>query len=132
MQVLLGETAQARRRRVPQHELGAQSHVHGPGPRAHARQSRKVTAVGFEPTPLRTGAWSQRLRPLGQTVLGVSLAKSSSLTVARPRSAQVTRVTLRAKQPRSGRVARSRGLVVDVFGGLRKALVGVKDLSLAR
>ena len=30
---------------------------------------RKVTAVGFEPTPLRTGALSQRLRPLGQTVL---------------------------------------------------------------
>ena len=29
----------------------------------------KMTAVGFEPTPLRTGAWSQRLRPLGQTVL---------------------------------------------------------------
>ena len=29
----------------------------------------KVTAVGFEPTPLRTGALSQRLRPLGQTVL---------------------------------------------------------------
>ena len=28
-----------------------------------------VTAVGFEPTPLRTGAWSQRLRPLGQTVI---------------------------------------------------------------
>ena len=27
-----------------------------------------VTAVGFEPTPLRTGALSQRLRPLGQTV----------------------------------------------------------------
>jgi hypothetical protein len=27
-----------------------------------------MTAVGFEPTPLRTGAWSQRLRPLGQTV----------------------------------------------------------------
>ena len=31
----------------------------------------KMTAVGFEPTPLRTGAWSQRLRPLGQTVLEV-------------------------------------------------------------
>jgi hypothetical protein len=30
-----------------------------------------VTAVGFEPTPLRTGALSQRLRPLGQTVLPV-------------------------------------------------------------
>ena len=28
----------------------------------------EMTAVGFEPTPLRTGAWSQRLRPLGQTV----------------------------------------------------------------
>ena len=28
-----------------------------------------MTAVGFEPMPLRTGAWSQRLRPLGQTVL---------------------------------------------------------------
>ena len=25
--------------------------------------------MGFEPTPLRTGALSQRLRPLGQTVL---------------------------------------------------------------
>ena len=30
-----------------------------------------MTAVGFEPTPLRTGAWSQRLRPLGQTVHGL-------------------------------------------------------------
>ena len=29
-----------------------------------------MTAVGFEPTLLRTGALSQRLRPLGQTVLG--------------------------------------------------------------
>ena len=29
----------------------------------------QVTAVGFEPTPLRTGAWSQRLRPVGQTVM---------------------------------------------------------------
>ena len=29
----------------------------------------KMTAVGFEPTPLRNGAFSHRLRPLGQTVL---------------------------------------------------------------
>ena len=29
----------------------------------------KLTPVGFEPTPLRTGALSQRLRPLGQSVL---------------------------------------------------------------
>ena len=28
-----------------------------------------MTAVGFEPTPLRSGALSRRLRPLGQTVL---------------------------------------------------------------
>ena len=30
----------------------------------------KVTPVGFEPTPLRNGALSHRLRPLGQSVLG--------------------------------------------------------------
>ena len=28
-----------------------------------------MTAVGFEPTPLRNGALSHRLRPLGHTVL---------------------------------------------------------------
>ena len=33
------------------------------------KQIAEMTAVGFEPTPLRTGALSQRLRPLGQTVL---------------------------------------------------------------
>ena len=31
-----------------------------------------MTPVGFEPTPLRTGALSQRLRPLGQSVPNVS------------------------------------------------------------
>ena len=39
-----------------------------------------MTAVGFEPTPFRTGAWSQRLRPLGQTVsatlLGAPIAEA--------------------------------------------------------
>ena len=30
---------------------------------------KQMTAVGFEPTPLRNGALSHRLRPLGQTVL---------------------------------------------------------------
>ena len=29
----------------------------------------QVAAVGFEPTPVRNGALSHRLRPLGQTVL---------------------------------------------------------------
>ena len=41
---------------------------------AWASQRLQMTAVGFEPTPLRTGAWSQRLRPLGQTVLGQACA----------------------------------------------------------
>ncbi len=36
-----------------------------------ARGVQNVTAVGFEPTPFRTGALSQRLRPLGQTVLRI-------------------------------------------------------------
>ena len=42
----------------------------------HARRptlhAQPMTAVGFEPTPLRTGALSQRLRPLGQTVVMTS------------------------------------------------------------
>ena len=33
-----------------------------------------MTAVGFEPTPLRNGALSHRLGPLGQTVLTCRLA----------------------------------------------------------
>ena len=36
---------------------------------SHPACQNKVTAVGFEPTPLRNGALSHRLRPLGQTVL---------------------------------------------------------------
>ena len=32
-------------------------------------QGNKLTPVGFEPTPLRNGALSHRLRPLGQTVM---------------------------------------------------------------
>ena len=35
--------------------------------------AKGMTAVGFEPTPFRTGALSQRLRPLGQTVSGLHL-----------------------------------------------------------
>ena len=37
-----------------------------------AARHKRVTAVGFEPTPLRTGALSQRRRPLGQTVTGAA------------------------------------------------------------
>ena len=32
--------------------------------------TRKVTAVGFEPTPFRNGALGHRLRPLGQSAIG--------------------------------------------------------------
>jgi hypothetical protein len=40
-----------------------------PGSISSIRVHLTMTAVGFEPTPLRTGALSQRLRPLGQTVM---------------------------------------------------------------
>ena len=33
------------------------------------KMSKVMTAVGFKPTPFWTGALSQRLRPLGQTVV---------------------------------------------------------------
>ena len=38
------------------------------GSRGGQSQDDSMTAVGFEPTPLRNGALSHRLRPLGQTV----------------------------------------------------------------
>ena len=40
--------------------------------RASAWMLGDMTPVGLEPTPFRTGALSQRLRPLGQSVLGAS------------------------------------------------------------
>ena len=43
-----------------------------------------VTAVRFEPTPLRTGAWGQRLRPLGQTVLLPQIRKIADRLNKRP------------------------------------------------
>ena len=42
-----------------------------------------MTAVGFEPTPFRTGAWSQRLRPLGQTVSATLLGHPGQETPSR-------------------------------------------------
>ena len=44
---------------------------------ALTRVAATVTAVGFEPTPFRTGALSQRLRPLGQTVSAYSCAAAA-------------------------------------------------------
>ena len=53
-----------------------------------------MTAVGFEPTPLRTGALSQRLRPLGQTVL----------------SAYQLLLSLEAKQAKTKKTVEARGV----------------------
>jgi hypothetical protein len=41
----------------------------------------EMTAVGFEPTPLRTGALSQRLGTLGQTVLSIEFKGSTGIKV---------------------------------------------------
>ena len=50
--------------------FSSQTHVHTDTVASGATTlAAEMTAVGFEPTPLRTGALSQRLRPLGQTVL---------------------------------------------------------------
>ena len=60
------------------------TYAHTPCSRAENHEigdKSKVTAVGFEPTPLRTGDWSQRLRPLGQTVA----AQSNVLVWSLPR-----------------------------------------------
>ena len=43
--------------------------------------------MGFEPTPLRTGALSQRLRPLGQTVLSVEVFCNIGAVVLRRQAA---------------------------------------------
>ena len=40
-----------------------------------------MTTVGFEPTPLRTGALSQRLRPLGQIVMFVQVPDNNYVTM---------------------------------------------------
>ena len=42
----------------------------------------KVTPVGFEPTPLRNGALSHCLRPLGQSVLGTTFWQQNSCYTA--------------------------------------------------
>ena len=38
------------------------------GEQIYTQKVKILTPVGFEPTLLRTGTWSQRLRPLGQSV----------------------------------------------------------------
>ena len=46
-------------------------------------KNMEMTAVGFEPTPFRTGAWSQRLRPLGQPVSATLLGHPGQKTPSR-------------------------------------------------
>ena len=56
-----------------------------------------MTAVGFEPTPLWTGALSQRLRPLGQTALeGLKASSLSTLGCAPPSSRAAVRACAKA------------------------------------
>jgi hypothetical protein len=40
-----------------------------------------MTPVGFEPTPFRNGASSQRLRPLGQSVLKIRFLHTMHLRI---------------------------------------------------
>ncbi len=54
--------------------------------------------MGFEPTPLRTGALSQRLRPLGQTVMADSSGKKTT-----------TKTSLRQEMQNRRQRERSRG-----------------------
>ena len=69
----------------------------------------KLTAVGFEPTPLRNGALSHRLRPLGQTVLPRRAAVAPlrferyerSLTLRRNETARA--IATLERSPRIGR-----------------------------
>ena len=52
----------------------------------------RMTAVGFEPTPLRNGALSHRLRPLGQTVLLQSDGQPTQNQCAKSRSSRARSV----------------------------------------
>ena len=44
----------------------------------------KLTSVGFEPTPLRNGALSHRLRPLGQNVHETTVAGEHDSVISSP------------------------------------------------
>jgi hypothetical protein len=46
-----------------------------------------MTPVGFEPTPFRNGALSDRLKPLGQSVLGVFCKALHTPELGRPQGA---------------------------------------------
>ena len=55
-----------------------------------------MSAVGFEPTPLRTGALSQRLRPLGETVV---LLLHANRVVGRLLNGEIMKVTAVGFEP---------------------------------
>ena len=78
-----------------------------------------VTAVGFEPTPLWTGAWSQRLRPLGQTVMWHHVCKAIY-----PLSGQRLRLPRRTRVEHGGQ-GFAAGPQVSLTS---QAMAGLKDM----
>ena len=70
--------------------------------------TQRTTAVGFEPTPFRTGALSQRLRPLGQTVLVNDAHRTLAIAPYRCLATQV--------------VHAERGCLLDIFASCLAAL----------
>jgi hypothetical protein len=65
-------------------------------------KAKRVTSVGFEPTPLRAGAFRQRLKPIGQTVMADASGNKTTKNVAARGNAKPTptRVQLRGPSPR--------------------------------
>ena len=81
----IGRIGRIRHKETDRNRTGLTSRFFCPKQRTH------LTAVGFEPTPLRTGALSQCLTPLGQTVddrrkkkVGMAAKAASHIRGSRP------------------------------------------------
>ena len=94
-------------RRAPPPEIRGQAHRRS----AHCLcvylrlKAKELTAVGFEPTPFRSGALSHRLRPLGQTVTTAGPITAQAQCCARESRAFAARLG-GAKSDRGPRPAR--------------------------
>ena len=79
-------------------------------------QAKKMTPVGFEPTPCRNGAWSHRLRPLGQSVADVGCGRFGNTARLKPKK-QCLELLFKSAVARSVRTAHStnkRALAIGV------------------
>ena len=100
-QIVLVWSYKKRTRRRHQNVIFLHRHCSDSKPKAWQLLSGEMTAVGFEPMPLRTGALSQRLRPLGQTVLGQACVHVCCVRFASRRGArQCTRSHAQHMVPR--------------------------------